>query len=95
MLKILFKLLIKLDIVDISSFLYYNIIANNRKEDIDMHISRVNHPSITIVFKKKNGEIWEEHYSSYALDIFKKNPEVYEIRYTDTDKLIYRREDQI
>lgn len=59
-----------------------------------MRISRVNHPNITVTFKKKNGEIWEEHYSSYALDIFKKDLEVYEIRYTDTDKLIYRREDK-
>ena len=58
-----------------------------------MHISRVNHPNITITFKKKNGEIWEEQYSSYIIDIFKRNPEVYEIRYTDTDKLIYSREE--
>ena len=57
-----------------------------------MRISRTNYPNITITFKKKNGEIWEESYSSYALDIFKKDSEVYEIRYTDTDKLIYRRE---
>jgi hypothetical protein len=57
-----------------------------------MYISRNTYPNITITFKKKNGETWEEQYSSYALDIFKKNPEVYEIRYTDTDKLIYRRE---
>lgn len=57
-----------------------------------MRISRANHPNITITFKKKNGEIWEEHYSSYALDLFKKDPEVFEIRYTDTDKIIYRRE---
>ena len=57
-----------------------------------MRISRVSHPSITITFKKKNGEMWEEHYSSYALDIFKKDPDVYEIRYTDTDELIYTRD---
>lgn len=57
-----------------------------------MHISRVNYPNITITFKKKNGETWEEYYSSYALDIFKKDPEVYEIRYTDTDELIYKRD---
>lgn len=57
-----------------------------------MRISRTNHPNITIIFKKKNGEIWEEHYSSYALDIFKNDPEVFEIRYTDTDKLIYSRD---
>lgn len=57
-----------------------------------MHISRSSHPKITITFKKKNGETWEEHYSTYVLDIFKKDPEVYEIRYTDTDKLIYKRD---
>lgn len=57
-----------------------------------MRISRTTYPNITIKFKKKNGEMWEEHYSSYSLDIFKKDPEVYEIRYTDTDKLIYIRD---
>lgn len=57
-----------------------------------MRISTVNYPNITVTFKKKNGQMWEEHYSSYALDIFKKDPEVYEIRYTDTDKLIYTRD---
>ena len=60
-----------------------------------MRISRTAYPNITITFKKKNGEMWEEHYSSYAIDIFKKDPEVYEIRYTDTDEIIYKRSDLI
>ena len=59
-----------------------------------MHIKRYGYPGITITFKKKNGEIWEEHYSSYMLDIFKNDPEVFEIRYTDTGKIIYRRDTQ-
>ena len=82
----------KLDIVDISSFSYYNRCNLKEKEDTYMRISRLNYPNITITFKKKNGEMWEERYSSYALDIFKKDPEVYEIRSTDTGKLIYRRD---
>ena len=57
-----------------------------------MRISRIKYPNITVIFKKKNGEMWEEHYSSYAIDLFKKDPEVYEIRYTESDKLIYSRE---
>lgn len=56
-----------------------------------MRINRVGYPAIVIIFKKRNGEMWEEHYSSYAIDILKRDMDVYEIRYVDTDELIYRR----
>ena len=50
------------------------------------------YPAIIVSFKKKNGEQWTETYSSRLLDIFEKDSEVYEIRYADTDKLIYKRD---
>ena len=50
------------------------------------------YPGVIVTFKKKNGEVWNETYSYRLIDMFKRNPEVYEIRYTDTDKLIYRRD---
>ena len=57
-----------------------------------MRLSRSSYRKIIVTFKKKNGEMWEERYSIYVLDIFKKDPEVYEIRYTDTDEIIYKRD---
>ena len=57
-----------------------------------MKIQRTGHPLIVITFKQKNGEMWEETYSSYALEILKKDINVYEIRYRDSGKLIYSRD---
>ena len=47
---------------------------------------------ITVTFKQKNGEMWDEHYSYKLIDILKKCNDVFEIRITDTDEIIYRRE---
>ena len=52
----------------------------------------IGQPLIVITFKQKNGEMWEETYSSHALDILKKDINVYEIRYKDSGKLIYSRD---
>ena len=57
-----------------------------------MRSPQIKYPAVIITFKKKNGEMWEETYSSLILDIFKNDPDVYEIRYRDSDELIYRRE---
>ena len=54
-----------------------------------MNIKRSGHPTIIVTFKKKNGESWEETYSSYLIDLFKNNPEVIEIRNKDSNKIIY------